>query len=153
MGPSQDIFSLVYQSTAAVQFSTQNLIDLLNKARQVNSSLGVSGMLLFKEGNFLQVLEGDQEAIVKLYAKIGTDFRHRNVITLSQSTLKERDFPDWSMGFHDLGIANASRPAGFSAFLETQLTAADFSIDPGRAKKLLLLFKDEKRAGKARSAG
>lgn len=149
---SHDLVSLIYLSKAVTRFSTQTLIALLTKAREVNSGLGVTGMLLFKGGNFLQVLEGDRETVVKLYEKIAQDPRHRSLMTLSLATTKLRDFPDWSMGFHDLGLEGAARPAGFNAFLDTSLTAADFSADPGRAKKLLLLFKEEKLLGKAAKA-
>jgi hypothetical protein len=86
--------------------------------------------------------------VLALYKKIARDPRHRKITTVSQEKTVRRDFPDWSMGFRDLG-ADASRPDGFTPFLDTSLTAADFSSDPGRAKRLLLLFKEETLSAKA----
>ncbi|MGD0987621.1 MAG: BLUF domain-containing protein [Candidatus Sulfotelmatobacter sp.] len=145
---NSDLISMVYLSTAVFPFSSQDLIDLLAKSRENNTALGVSGMLLFKENNFLQVLEGERGQVLKLFNKIKKDPRHRRVTTLSQEDIVQRDFPDWSMGFNNLSSIDASRPYGFTPFLETSLTVADFAADPSRAKKLLLLFKEEKLLAK-----
>jgi hypothetical protein len=153
MAYSDELISLVYLSTAVVRFSAQDLVELLTKCRDNNSKLGITGMLLFKDGNFLQVLEGERGKVLALYKRIGKDSRHRRVTALSQGPITQRDFPDWSMGFHDLGADNTLRTPGFSPFLDTSLRAADFSGDPGRAKKLLLLFKEEKLLAKGTGAG
>jgi hypothetical protein len=150
--PPGDLISLVYLSQAVVPFSKRDLADLLAKSRANNSTLGVTGMLLYKQGNFLQVLEGEREKVLALYQKIVKDFRHRRVTSLSSGKISQRDFPDCTMGFRDLGSADAARIPGFSPFLETSLTTADFAVDPGRARKLLLLFKEEKLLAKGRGA-
>lgn len=87
--------------------------------------------------------------VLALYNKIGKDSRHRQMIALSEEAIPERDFPDWSMGFHNLESIAQSRPEGFTPFLDSSLTAADFAGDPGRAKRLLLLFKEEKLLAKS----
>jgi hypothetical protein len=153
MANSETLISLVYLSSEAVPFSPQDLIELLEKARANNVKLGITGMLLFKNGNFLQALEGEREGVLSLYQKIGKDRRHRRITPLSQETITKRDFPDWSMGFHDLGAAQAAPPEGFSPFLNTSLSVHDFSADPGRAKRLLLLFRGEKLLSKGTNAG
>ena len=143
MANTGDIFSLLYLSGSTVPFTAKDLRDLLAKSRENNSKLGISGMLLFKGGNFLQVLEGKKETVVALYEKITRDPRHHQITTLLEETSTKRDFPDWSMGFHDLSSADTRSIPGFSHFLDTSLTSADFT-DVQRAKKLLLLFKEEK---------
>jgi hypothetical protein len=143
------LFSLIYLSAATVPFSQVDLLALLTKSRKNNSALGVSGMLLFKDGNFLQVLEGEESKVQPLYEKISLDQRHKTLITLSMGYCPERDFPDWSMGFHDLRSSELAKTPGFSTFLETSLTSSHFIADPGKAKKLLLLFKEEKLISKA----
>ena len=135
------MFFLVYVSSALKPFSKEDLVTLLEKSRKNNSSLGVSGMLLYKDGNFLQVLEGEEEHVKTLYAKIAKDPRHKGVLTILQGPSTDRDFPDWSMGFRDLASPEVSEIPGFSHFLDTPLTKAGFSSQPSRAKKLLLLFK------------
>jgi hypothetical protein len=53
------MFSIVYVSSALKPFSKTDLLTLLEKSRENNTSLGISGMLLYKDGNFMQVLEGE----------------------------------------------------------------------------------------------
>ena len=149
---SGDLLSLIYLSAARVPFSRQDLLELLTLSRENNSKLGITGMLLFKAGNFLQVLEGEEKQVLPLYEKIALDRRHRKLITLSQERCTHRNFPDWSMGFHDLSSPEVSATPGFSPFLDTSLTSADFTADPGRAKRLLLLFKEEKLVTKGAAA-
>jgi len=141
MEHSGDLISLIYLSAATVPFLKQDLLELLTLSRANNSKLGITGMLLFKDGNFLQTLEGEQKKVL--------DRRHQNLVALWQGPCTERAFPDWSMGFHDLRSADAAQTPGFNSFLDTSLTSVDFATDPGRAKKLLLLFKEEKLLAKA----
>jgi hypothetical protein len=139
-----DFISLVYVSTATIPFFRLDLRELLSKSRDNNAKLGITGMLLFKDGNFLQVLEGEREKVRALYQKIGEDPRHSNLATLFEGASDHRDFPDWSMGFQDLSAPETMNTPGYSHFLDTSLTAASLSSDPGRAKMLLLLFKETK---------
>jgi hypothetical protein len=88
----------------------------------------------------LQVLEGEEGAVRSLYAKISRDPRHKGYILL-QSTLQERQFPDWSMGFRDLESEEARSNPAYSEFLNTPLTGKEFSANPSRSQKLLLSFK------------
>src|ERR1700734_2023146 len=75
-GNSGDIFSLLYLSEGSVPFSQADLRELLRKANENNSKLGITGLLLFKGENFLQVLEGERETVLALYKKITQDPRH-----------------------------------------------------------------------------
>ncbi len=153
MTHSGDLISLVYLSEAVGHFSHLDLAELLAKSRANNSTLGITGMLLFKEGKFLQALEGKRGDVMALYRKIGKDFRHRKVISLSCETITRRDFPDWTMGFHDLGAAQALNIPGLNSFLNSTLTMTDFATEPGRAKRLLLMFKEEKLLAKRAARG
>jgi Sensors of blue-light using FAD len=146
MENSGDIFSLLYLSEGNVPFSQADLRELLKKANENNSKLGITGMLLFKGGNFLQVLEGEKETVLTLYKKINQDPRHTRHIVLFQGFAPRRDFPDWSMGFHDLNSPDTKSIPGFSHFLNTSLTSTEFAHAP-RAKRLMLLFKEERLLG------
>ena len=90
---------LVYASAATTRFSEDELIDLLGVSRKNNAELNVTGMLLFQDGSFLQVLEGDQEKVERLYKKIEQDRRHGSVVLLLRRDVDERGFGDWSMGY------------------------------------------------------
>lgn len=135
------LFFLVYVSSAVRPFTRPDLEDLLATSRENNAELGITGMLLYKDGNFMQVLEGEEEPVRALYDKIGDDLRHRGEITLREGFTEGRQFPDWSMGFRDLESQEVRETPGYSEFLNTPLTGREFSGDPTRAQKLLLTFK------------
>jgi len=135
------MFHLVYVSSASQPFTKPELHALLEQARQKNGILGVTGMLLYKDGNFMQVLEGEQEVVTKLAGTIKPDPRDRGVLVLLTGTSEQRFFPDWSMGFRDLADQKAAKTPGYTDFMNTPLTGTEFSQDPTRCMKLLLLFK------------
>lgn len=135
------MFSLVYVSSATLPFSGEDLRALLATCRKNNAALGITGMLLYKDGNFMQVLEGDEEAVRGLYERIAADPRHGGEITLQEGLAEGRQFPDWSMGFRDLNSPDERSALGYSEFLNAPLTGREFSGDPSRAQKLLLTFK------------
>jgi hypothetical protein len=135
------MFSLVYISSAVTPFSSVELGELLSISHRNNASLGITGMLLYKDGNVMQVLEGEETAVLNLNAKIRRDPRHRGVQTLIQGPIVERQFPSWSMGFRDLTIDQVDATAGYNEFLNTPLTGQEFSSDPTRCQRLLLTFK------------
>lgn len=135
------MFFMVYVSSAVNLFSPNELVDLLAKSRQNNKERGITGMLLYKDGNFMQVLEGEESAVRTLHAKIQNDPRHRGLITLLQGHQEARQFPNWSMGFRDLASPEVQSLAGYNEFLNTSLTGAEFSDDPTRCQRLLLSFK------------
>ena len=135
------MFSLVYISSAIRPFTPSQLVDIMEKSHHNNTALGVTGMLLYKDGNVMQVLEGEEEIVRTLYAKIGRDPRHRGLLTLMQGPLAVRQFESWSMGFKDLGTADAIATPGYSEFMNTPLTGAEFSGDPTRCQRLLTTFK------------
>ena len=72
---------------------------ILAHSRKNNARHHIVGGLLFGEGCFLQCLEGEVQAVQKLYSKIEVDPRHRDVTVLSQSTIKQLGFDAWSMKY------------------------------------------------------
>jgi hypothetical protein len=136
------MFQLVYVSSSVKPFSNEELLQLLVKARQNNEKLGISGMLLYKDGDFMQALEGDEAKVRSLSAKIATDPRHKVVYTVLQGPCAEREFPDWSMGFRDLSLVDPREVPGYSTFLDSPLRAAAFKESAAACRKLLLLFKN-----------
>lgn len=134
------MFSVTYASSALVPFTPRDLRTLLEKCVSNNRPRGITGMLLYKDGNFMQVLEGEEKVVRAVHNVIAADPRHRGLITLLQGATPGRQFPDWSMGFKDLG-ADIDNPEGYSEFLNIPLNGAEFMSDPTRAQQLLLTFK------------
>ena len=135
------MFYLVYVSVAAGRVSKDELLDILEKSRTDNAKAGITGMLLYKDGNYMQVLEGEEDSVRELYARIRRDPRHLGIVTLVEGERADRCFGDWSMGFQDLSTPEARTVSGYSDFLNIPLTAEEFSKDPGQCERLLWAFK------------
>ena len=134
------MLQLIYVSAATVEFSVADLQQLLAGARENNESLGVSGMLLFHEGSFLQVLEGDEDVVLALYRKIEQDDRHTNVKMLLRSEVDERSFGDWKMGFYDASRSGGRAILGFVDFFRMGNGGNESESD--RAKRVLMQFRE-----------
>ena len=95
-------YSLAYESQASVPLTAPDLLDLLGQSRANNARLGLTGILLYRHGTFLQVLEGPRGQVDDLYATIERDPRHHEVSTVLAEDRRGRRFPDWTMGFADV---------------------------------------------------
>jgi hypothetical protein len=135
------MYMAVYVSSAVELFSEQQLEALLETSRENNRKLDITGMLLYKGGNFMQLLEGPKDAVTGLLAKIHSDSRHRGMIMLLQEDHAEHEFKDWAMGFKRLDSAAALESPGYSDFLDLPLTSEQFLLNPSKSLKLLLSFK------------
>lgn len=93
---------LIYVSAATQPFSDDGLYALLAQARAHNQARDLTGLLLYSDGLFLQVLEGTKAAVHQLYhGRVAHDSRHTHLRLLADGPAAERIFPDWSMGFLD----------------------------------------------------
>ncbi len=133
---------LIYISSAVKLFSEDDLIELLNKSRKNNSQLGITGILLYKDGTFLQVLEGEAAVVRKLYDRIQSDSEHQGATIIEEGELTERQFRDWSMGFYNFNDQATQSIPGFNQFMTKSLTVSDFNSDPAGYHELLKLFRD-----------
>lgn len=136
------MFSLVYVSSAVTIFTPQELIDLLKKCHENNTRTGLTGLLLYKDGNFMQALEGDKDSVMALYAKISRDPRHQGLLTIYDEDIAERNFPDWSMAFRDLNSIEVRSMEGFNEFMNFSFNPSDLALQPSICKSLLMTFKE-----------
>jgi hypothetical protein len=90
---------VLYVSSGVKKFTDAEIDEILEKARLNNTDSGVTGVLFYLEGNFLQLLEGEEAVLAETYARIKSDSRHRGLTQLISETVDERSFPDWKMGF------------------------------------------------------
>lgn len=129
----------IYTSVATRPLATEALVDLLQRAREHNESVGLTGMLLHADGNFFQVLEGDVQAIEALYARIERDPRHMHVTRIIREPIARRTFDAWTMGFCDVSQEELSGIVGVNDFFREAPQRLD--PDAGRARKLLDAFR------------
>jgi len=97
--------------------------------------------LVYKDGSFMQVLEGEQTAVQQVFARIARDPRHRGVSVLLKQNLATRDFDDWSMGFRNLDSPDVRSLPGYNEFLNVALTDPVFGDEPAKSRKLLSSFR------------
>ena len=102
------LLSLVYSSIATAPFDRAALQSLLHQARAYNQLCDITGLLLYRDAQFIQALEGPQTPLMALYARIQHDARHHGVTTLLIEALDERAYPVWAMGY----LSVESHPLG-----------------------------------------
>ncbi len=132
----------IYASAATHDFTNDELIELLQLARENNTQLAITGMLLHHEGSFIQILEGPEDAVEALFEIISRDERHANILLLSKRNVKERSFADWGMGFACTACLGNKDLEGFSDLLLSQATALEMEHHADRAHQVLLKFRE-----------
>lgn len=93
---------IIYLSQATAPFGETQLQLLLARARVINAEHGITGVLLYGNEQFLQVLEGEKAAVHARYARIQQDARHRDIVTFADKSVVTRTFPAWDMAFNPL---------------------------------------------------
>ncbi len=96
------IYYLIYSSFATANFSNEELLDLLEVSQNHNKNDGITGMLYYYDGSFIQLLEGEETKVLLTYERICSDKRHRSVVMLKNGFVNNRFFFDWAMSFKRL---------------------------------------------------
>lgn len=138
------LVNLIYASSAACEMTSDDLLQILAKAREKNGRLNITGMLLYRGGNFLQVLEGEKSTVESLFEVIRQDPRHRAVSQLSLRPVTERGFGAWEMGFMHLDKVDPATIPGYTTYLKEPLNSERFK-DENFAATFLRLFKEGMR--------
>ena len=133
---------LVYCSAAIRPFESKDIVDLLMVSRKHNEKNNITGMLLYIDESFFQVLEGDEETLHALYKKIEVDQRHTKVVKLIEEPIDKRTFSDWSMGYAKATRVELSTIPGLNKFFASGSSFKE--LEPGRAKVLLDAFREGK---------
>ncbi len=95
--------SLLYSSAATMEFKESDLVALLEQARKFNSEHNITGLLLFHNNSFMQLIEGKKDIIMDLFEyKIFRGSRHDAVTEYYNRPIEKRVFSEWSMGFEKL---------------------------------------------------
>ena len=96
---------LIYKSRARGSMDWQKLLSIMDRSIENNMQAEISGMLFYSGNVFLQVLEGDREAINRIYHQISRDERHGEIQLLGFEPIVSRHFSKWNMRlfhYHDM---------------------------------------------------
>lgn len=134
------LVQLIYVSNASHLLSQDELLAILEASVRHNSRQNVTGMLLYANGSFMQVLEGDDAAVAETMSRIRADTRHHNIYELCASPVDSREFGTWSMGFRALTPADAATWPGYAPYFEHGFEAAHHRGETGVAVEMLKAF-------------
>lgn len=140
MQSDSQLMMLSYTSIASHLMSHEELINLLSQARANNSQRNITGMLLYMEGCFFQVLEGERDILDALYLKIAKDKRHHHVMKLIEEPIEERGFSDWRMGYQHVTREELAHITGLTDFLDQEHPGFE-GMHSERAKTLITAFR------------
>lgn len=109
-----NIIHIVYVSFSRNQLSELELDELLSEIRPKNLANGVTGLLLYNDEIFIQVIEGETDTIRTLYDRLQNDNRHTNIVKILEESIDQRSFPEWSMGYQKLSKEDSKDLPGFT---------------------------------------
>jgi len=135
------LIQLIYMSDLVNQDEAE-IAPILQSCHYYNQINGITGMLLYSEGNFLQILEGKKEDVHETYDRICEDPRHCHIVFLSEEETNERSFAHWSMGYIKLGPDHVARFPKYAPFFQFGFSPSGLTDKPGLPKELLKLFSD-----------
>lgn len=141
MTDSHAVFSVVYSSRATAPLDDGALRELLEQSRTSNAERDVTGMLLYRNGRFIQILEGPEQAVRDTMAKIERDPRHDHLRVLIDEFIDERNFAEWTMGFEPITTPDAEAPEGFRDTFDDLEAHGDPSATLRAARELSLWFR------------
>lgn len=142
-GQSRDgsaLYCLSYVSTQRSNMGNAELLEILEKARIKNESLGITGLLLHRGDSFFQILEGGCDEVTALFEVIRADPRHLRVEVVTEGPVVAREYTDWRMAFIELDGQDFGAMPGFSDLLKDTPESREFLRSLSRSKKLALLF-------------
>ena len=96
----KDLVELSYLSEAISDMSFLGLMRLLESARAFNQQNGISGILLYDNQQFGQIIEGERASVMKAWKRIQEDKRHHRIELLEIREISERSYPDWLLRFY-----------------------------------------------------
>lgn len=92
-------YQLIYSSFSSMPMQLDDLEDILEDAQYNNETDGITGALVYVDGHFLQILEGERGRVEQLMRRIAKDLRHETVVVLQQGDVAAPAFPDWTMAY------------------------------------------------------
>lgn len=134
------LIQLIYVSSAATEYDADELDRILESSVRRNRNDGITGMLLYSRGTFLQVLEGEESSVDKTYARIAEDPRHKDICLIEREPVASRSFSSWHMGFRRITSADSALHPGFAPFFDTGFDAQRIGASKGLALDILKDF-------------
>jgi hypothetical protein len=127
---------LLYVSKTSPGLNAGELDGILTGSRRSNALLGITGLLLYIDGGFLQLLEGEERAVRELYSRIAADRRHWDVRLMLDREMRMRAFPEWDMGFERPAMDDAETAGMFGV----ARSAIHDQLSPGTGRIVAMML-------------
>jgi hypothetical protein len=125
-------FRLIYSSEAAPDLAVGELEGMLVESRLRNRVRGITGVLVYVEGAFLQVLEGAKDDVLDLMERIARDPRHHDVKVFYEQEVDERAFASWGMAYLTRSAEDVAKWAELEGATTIGDVLASLESNPGR---------------------
>jgi len=136
-------YQLIYSSKATSKMMLSHLIGILRKARINNKLSDVTGLLVFVDGTFLQVLEGEESTVKDLMEKISEDPRHRDIKVILGSNVERRTFSNWEMAYTSPSAKILAMWSGLKNTRTVDEILTNLKNDPDIVPELMAHFSEE----------
>ena len=134
------LHEIIYVSLATHEMAQAELLQLLDEARGYNVAHGITGLLMYQRQEFLQLLEGEHDAVEALFNRICRDRRHQQVYSMWEGPVAARSFDRWAMGFVAPDPTTLRGRPGYEGVLREGLLSAG---QGSNGKKILLQLRDD----------
>jgi Sensors of blue-light using FAD len=137
---------------------TDDLQELLDHSRRNNAANGITGALIYSEGMFLQIIEGDKALLQDLMTKIRRDVRHESVFILRESEVPKAMFSGWKMAYVSATSKQVANWIGVSTLNESAESLSEAAEEQNRTTQfaqdiLSLLVADDTTEAKVGELG
>lgn len=134
------LVQLIYVSTADHELSVQELEEVHCDSVSHNKPQGITGMLLYSRGTFIQVLEGEESVVDETYKRICRDSRHHDIYLLTKEPISKREFTSWHMGFRHMTEQDAINYPHYAPMFQYGFDAKKIGAVDGLALSMLRQF-------------
>jgi hypothetical protein len=136
------VTQLIYVSTMLGE-NERELASILESSVRHNLQNGITGMLLYYRGGYMQVLEGGEAQVHETYARICADPRHHHILTLTDSEVQMRHFENWSMGYKFVEASTVAMFPRFAPLFNFRTQADQIKGVPGLAMDMMKMFSND----------
>ena len=137
------MFYLIYVSSAVRLMDNVELLKLHQISQKNNKNTEITGMLLYQEGNFMQIIEGEEEHVLELFIKISMDKRHKDIYKIMSGPINKRNFDNWSMGFCNMNDTNYY--SNYETFIQENIKLKTFEYESQSAYDFIIKFNETNR--------
>jgi Sensors of blue-light using FAD len=135
-------YQIMYSSQATRPMTVTDLENILTDAQLGNQARNVTGALVYVDGVFFQILEGDQAVVRNLMTSIASDTRHQSVKVFYEAEVDARAFESWSMAYLAPTAQQMSTWAGLPATATVEELLADVNRNADRVPRILINILD-----------